>query len=177
MNIRTVVVILFVLIQIQIGVGVYYYQSEKQDLVVVDAEALFEGFTYKQELEGKLKAVDQEHKTTMDSLTHRLQRLEEQAEQASQSELKTLSEDYKQQMHALQERKGRYERSMSNAIKTYDEQIWQQLRSYVNEYAEANDIAILYGYDQTNKGILAHQPGVDKTAEVLTYINSRYAGH
>ncbi len=143
-------------------------------IAYVDNVKLFNEFALKKELESELKKKESAWKATLDSVRVQLDML---SLQYGKQVLKNPSTEeqmiyWKQYYMKLEEDFSKESETLSAG---YDAQIWNQLNSYVKEFAEAEGIELLIG--TSGDGTLMYgKENMDITGNVLAFVNTRYSG-
>ena len=126
----------------------------------VKLNRLYDGFTYKQELEKELERVQRLRTAQLDSLKLGLERDSEG--------FRTKREDF----YRIQER---YSEEQQVLVREYDQKIWKQLNQYISDYGKAEGFDLLLGADG-NGTLMYAEEGMDVTEALSTYVNKRYQG-
>lgn len=154
---KRVLTVLMPLTVLLLAIGGYFLISQnyaKQAYVI--NQQLFDGFKGKQQLESKLKALRQSHKSILDSLALVI-RTDNNISLVTH--YNRLEEEYTSQ-----------EEQMSA---TYTAEIWKQINQYISSYGKDNGFDFIYG--AAGEGTLMYASEANNiTEEVILYINQKY---
>lgn len=165
-----------ILMILMLSAGFLWIDSE-HGVVYIDNQKLFEGFELKQHLERNLKQVEEKRKVTIDSLklvydgwTKKLDSIPSQGKDAAMLLIKVRQfEDHIRMKEAEITRKNELD------AREASDQVWKQLNQYVADFGEAKGYDIVFG-TSGNGNIMYGKKSMDKTAEVIIYVNEKYKG-
>ncbi len=168
--------ILFILIGLvvcgAIGLGITLQFRHK--IAHANLNQVYNDFTLKKLLEKRLDETKQSKQNYLDSLGTIVERQESYfaAHGSKDAALNRLIVENKK---ALSEKEDEINRSLEAMASGYQNQIWQQVNTYVKEYGRINDYDFIYGAD--GKGTLMYaKESSDISLELIEYINKRYKG-
>lgn len=143
-------------------------------VVYVDINQLYESFEYKKELSKEYNKVKGARDRVIDSLENELGQIsyELQGMNTIPADRRAAFDKKKEYFMQLNQQ---LEEDNENLRVTYDNKIIKQLNAYLKEFGEKNAYDVILGAD--SKGtVLYARKDLDKTKEVLEYINNRYKG-
>jgi|SRR6185312_5108891 len=153
----------------------YRSYSKETKLGYIDIQGVFNEFNMKKDMQKKLVMGTSGIKARLDSM-----RLGLQAEKARLDAMKNPPKEdvgiFYQKREEYYMGSKNFENMKDSLTKQYDKQILGQLNQYVQEYGKANGYTYIFGSDQNGSIMYAGQ-GEDLTAEVIKYLNSKYAGN
>lgn len=160
-----------ILVQVQL---LFMYNGPKD--AVVDVEKVFVEFEMKKELEQQLRQIEQRQKTTLDSLELGLKILERDFQNAAnEKEQEKIQRVYEQSRALYQRRKSIMDEEVRRVVANFDEQIWNQLKAYLEDFGKQNDYRLVLGDYQKN--IIYNDNELNCTDQAIQYINSKYQGN
>lgn len=146
--------------------------NSQRKMAYIDNVAVFNGFTYKQELESKYKGVIDRRQDILDSLRIGIESLGLKLRSDSTP---SLGKKYQTNVRDYQELNQRFTQDNEELSQRYDEQVWKQINQYVKDYGNARGYDLIMG--TSGSGNLMHgSSSLDITEDLLEYINRRYAG-
>ncbi len=169
---RNIAVILSA-IALLLGIMGLYYGLKQPKVAYVDLNKVYNEFTMKKELEGKLTSVQNKRKAILDSLEMQINLFTQSLDGVKPSEEQMNQYQSLRQQYAYKQQQ--FEEDNSRALQSYDQQIWKQLNQYTKEFGSQMNLDFLHGADGT--GALMHaNESYDVTDELITYINMKYVG-
>jgi outer membrane protein len=142
--------------------------------VVVNVEKVFNEFEMKKELQQKVQSIEKTQKLVLDSLDVRLNQLEDMYNSAPETEKTNIESSY-QQLRAYRDNKATVmQEELMKAAENFDDQIWNQLNGYLNDYGKSKGVNIIFGQYQNN--VMYHTSEMDMTQEAIGFVNDRYQG-
>lgn len=146
--------------------------TNQKKTAFVDLGKLYEGFEMSKQMQTEFQSINFKYKNTLDSLALEIQSLEG-----------ALNIEYNKTLdEKIQQKKMNYYQVEENMqvkleeIKTKgDEQIWQQINSYTQEYGKENGYDYIYGGNGSGSLMYAND-AKDISSDVLKYINQKYLG-
>lgn len=142
-----------------------------EGIVYVSLQEVFDQFELKKELAAKLDNELSSRKSKVDSLEYSLQ-VRKRSFEGAESE---FYKEYRADLDYFTYLKTTYEEDAAKLTAQYDEQIWKRITSYVKSYGEEKGLKLVLG--QKNEGTLLYvQKGIDRTQEVINYVNLKYRG-
>ncbi|MFM9988251.1 OmpH family outer membrane protein [Flavobacterium sp.] len=138
-----------------------FFASE--EIVYVDNIKLFDGFYMTKEMKKIGEKEFNARKTILDSLYSKLQ-------SNSVSEI-----EKKQMMSQFVKGKEELEQFNQNFAGEESLKIWSRIHNYIDEYSKETNYKLIIG-SQNKETILFASEKIDKTNELLAYINKKYEG-
>lgn len=133
------------------------------NIVIIDVIKVLNDFKMKKELEAKVEVRLNEYSNKLDSIKALLKISNEAGNKVTYSK---LIEDYRAIDREFQEA---YE--ISN--KKINEEVWKRLNPLIDEFGKDNNYRIMIGANGMGT-VLYNEGAVDKTGELIKYINSKY---
>lgn len=138
-------------------------------LAYVNNFKLFEEFQGTLELDAKHRAES----------SHRQQALDSIKAEISAMAASDLDEDAVVRMKTLEKRYNlllqQFNQETTNSQQRYQEQLWTQINQYVFEYGKEQQYDYVFG-SAANGSLMYADEAEDITADVIAYINKKYAG-
>jgi outer membrane protein len=139
----------------------HFFNSDK--VVYVDNTKLFDGFNMTKEMKKVGEKEFNVKKTILDSLYSKLQ-------SSNVSEL-----EKKQLMPQFVKNKEELEQFNQNFAGVETLKIWSRINDYAKDYAEQKNFQLIIS-SQNKQSVIYASDKVDKTNELLSYINKKYEG-
>lgn len=139
----------------------------------VNTQLLFNGFTYKQDLEKELNASRYARKYIIDSLEIHLRAFATRLQTAKAS--KELSIEFAKQKELFLAKRKKYEEDEEELVKQFDEKIIRQLNAYTKQFGAEKGYDMIYGANSSGN-IMYADSILDLTPQVIDYINKKYTG-
>ncbi|EOG6896212.1 OmpH family outer membrane protein [Flavobacterium psychrophilum] len=139
----------------------HFFNSEK--IVYVDNMKLFDGFNMTKEMKKVGEKEFNTRKALLDSLYSKLQ-----TNSVSEIEKKQLMPQFIQGKEELEQFNQRF--AGEESLK-----IWSRIHGYVDEYSKETNYKLIIG-SPNKESVLFADEKVDKTNELLAYINKKYEG-
>jgi len=159
MGMRNYSMLLLILaLLITLGVWTYRVSSRTARLGFVVNQVVFDKFNGKKRLEEKLKAVQDKHKNTLDSLGAMLQ-------MHYQTDL----------VNQYQQTSNRYAQEERELSEQYTADIWKEINQYVVDYGKQSGYDFIYGAVGNGSLMYGHE-AFDITEDVVAFINEKYEG-
>lgn len=137
----------------------FMYLNAPHGVVYINTQEVFKGFEGKEYLESKLDKIKSQHKAQLDSLL---------------IEINMMDGDEKRKRFYI-ELKNKYEREEREMSNSYTQQVWEQINTYVSDYREESGYKVILGANGQGS-IMAGEPALDVTKEVIHFINKKYEG-
>lgn len=150
-----------ILLSLNVLAFCYFFNSEK--IVYVDNVKLFDGFYMTREMKQVGEKEFKERKKILDSLYAKLQ-----SNSISEAEKKHLMPQFIQRKEELENFNQKF--AGEESLK-----IWSRIHSYIDNYSKEANYKLIIG-SQNKESILFADKEVDKTNELLAYINKKYEG-
>ena len=160
---KLVLIFLFIQILLIVLFVFAYFGKPAEATYFVDNQQLFNAFQMTKEVKKEGEKEFNQLKKTTDSLYLLLQQ-----PNTSVALRENISQKYMQS-------KERFEIFNQNFATNEIGKIWERISSYSDEYCNSKGYTIVIG-KETSKDVLYSDKKRDITDELLTYINSRYAG-
>ncbi len=138
-----------------------FYNSPK--IIYVDNVKLFDGFNMTKQMKQIGEKEFNAQKTILDSLYAKIQ-----SDKISAVEKKQLMPEFIQRKEGL-------EQFNQNFASQETLKIWSRIHSYIEEYSKETDYELILG-SQNKQTVFYANEKVDKTDELLAYINKKYEG-
>lgn len=144
-------------------VGFIYLKSQIEKTVVIDVIKVVNEFKLKKDLEEKVESKLHDYTSRLDSLKALV---EYSIQQNDKERIDAVTEKFYQ---LQQEAQNAYEISNKNI----NEQVWKRLNPLIDEFGAKKKYKVIIGAN--GMGSVLYKDGtVDKTEELLEYINTRY---
>jgi outer membrane protein len=134
-----------------------------EEIVYIDNIKLFDGFYMTKEMKKAGEKEFNTRKAILDSLYSKLQ-----SNSVSEIEKKQLMPQFIQGKEELEQFNQRF--AGEESLK-----IWSRIHSYVDEYSKETNYKLIIG-SPNKESVLFADEKVDKTNELLAYINKKYEG-
>lgn len=138
----------------------------------VNLTKLYDSFKLKTELENNLISLKTDTQYLLDSLASEMIIINNAVKVSSNSrekeELVKLEREYLLKQSRINE-------DYQNLLNRYDDQIWNQLNQYVDDFSKNEGYAYLIGSKGTGT-IMGGNAQFDITTKLITYANARYSG-
>jgi outer membrane protein len=153
----------------------YAFSVERHKQIYVDLEKAYDEFTMKKEYDNKYKVIFENRQHILDSLKHNLVLLGKQLDAS-----KNVSEIQKQEFQLKQEeyynRSSFFEEDMQKLQVKFNDEIIVRIKEYIEQYAQANNIDLIVS-GKHNNNVLFCSNELNKTQEIVQYINKKYNGN
>lgn len=150
--------------------ALYSSLNQKETIVYIDVNEVYQKFTLKQEYTVELEKLDALRKAEVDSIQILIQ---QELIQLQTVNNKSENEISKKRIDIYTSRVNQIKEERERMIAYYDDDIWKKVNKLVEEYAVANEIDVLFG--ATGNGNLMYgNPEKDMTKEFIEYLNSSY---
>jgi outer membrane protein len=146
-----------------IAIYCVYINSKLDKIVVVDVVKVFNGFEMKKELESRVDVELNEYSAGIDSLNALL-------DQAIKNKDVTRGEIIEQMLY---QQKMQAQQAYEVSNKNINEQVWKRLNPLIDEFSKKNNYRIVLGANGMGS-ILYNDEAVDRTQELLQFVNSKY---
>ena len=163
--------IAFIALCISITCAVLLFK-QKQKIVFVNIETVYDEFVMKKELETKFESVAQMRQQILDSLKLELTILSKSI--TSKDDIEKINYfQLKRQEFALKEQN--FNESTEQTNEQYKNQIWKQLGQYIKQFGKQNDYTYMLGFENKSS-ILYGDEAEDVTKSLVVYVNEVYKG-
>lgn len=146
-------------------------------IAYVNTVTLFQDFKQKKELEKQFGAIEKEQKLVLDSLKMKFSFTSQQLEQLKKSD--DAYHNASAHAAAIRDEYFKKEKEFTENNKVlaeqYNEQIWNQLNTYIKEYGLSHGYSYIHGV-KGDGTILYAEEGDDITNEITTYVNEKFEG-
>jgi outer membrane protein len=148
------------------GIIVFWIAGRQkgENIVLVDAVRLFDGFNMKKELEDAARKVIVSESRQVDSLRHDI----ELAKQIRPDQLKTLSYQY-------ENAKAKFDKDYRQSDHDINMQVWKRLNILMDEFGKKYHFRLIVGANGTGN-VLYVDKTLDLTDEAIQFVNKKYAG-
>lgn len=155
---------LLLILAVLVSLSVVFYVNTKLDkIVVVDVIKVFNQFNMKKQLEEKVDIELNKYTEHIDSMKSLLQMAQERNDE---KRIEIFSKEI-----YLTESEGQRAFEISN--KNINEQVWNRLNPLIDEFAKKGKYRIVIGANGMGT-VLYNVDAVDRTQELINYINERY---
>lgn len=151
----------------------HLFSCSRSRIGYVNIQSVFNGFTYKQQLEKELKTVSEKKKFILDSLETNLKILGRKIKLEKHN--KVLIAEYETMRELFIDKRTVFREDEETMVRHYDEKVLSQMNSYVKEYGEKEKYDVIYGATSSGNVMYADST-LDLTYEVIAYINEKYHG-
>jgi len=170
---------IFVIISVINLAGLIYLYllsgKQNENVVFINTSEVFDQFTLKKELEMKLTQTKNARQAVLDSLELQFKILLEQAE-IKNKKIIVSKEDIELKRKEYLLKKQKFEEDNEMLARQYDEQIWNQLNQYIQDYGKEKELDIIMG--TTGQGNLMYADNVlNITNTIVEYVNRRFTGN
>lgn len=148
-------------------------ESEKKAYIKTDK--VYNEFQLKKELERKFEATTSARQSKMDSLKKQVKGMRQELEKKEGKPNEEMMRSYRRLQQVYQSRKERGRTRDEKQADQYNERIWNQLNSYIEDFGEERGYDIIYGSDGSGNLMYADER-LDITEEVTEYVNRKYSG-
>lgn len=153
----------------------FVFQSKQKNTIGwVNIGKVFNEFTFKKELEIKLKQTEQTRKAIIDSAEFELRVLTREIKAENGKDKEKITQ-YEVKRENYLNRKQEFENDNAAMGKQYNEQILTQINQYLKDYGKENSLDYILGADGGG-GLMYAVEQKDITEAVIKYINERYKG-
>ncbi|MBC7865243.1 MAG: OmpH family outer membrane protein [Bacteroidia bacterium] len=150
------------------GLGIAFFISQGDKRVgYVEINDLYKDFKMTKELESKFTNVSSSRKTFLDSLEIELKAMVN--DQQRKDEFERIKRVY-------MVRKQQFEEDNMAMNQQFNAQIMNQMNQYLVDYGKENGFDFIFGANGNGGLMYANEQAFNVTPNVLTYINSKYAG-
>jgi outer membrane protein len=158
------------------GIIAYLILTHKPERKVgyVLIKELYTGFEMKKQMEQKFVQAKQKSDKTLEGLKFELNNLLKKIEAEKEKNLATI-EEFKKRKENFYQTKSTLEEENAKLTQQFDEQILTQLNQYVKDYGIEQHYDLLLGNDG-NGSLMFATEDLNRTKEVLEYINAKYNG-
>jgi outer membrane protein len=136
--------------------------QNKTRVVYISMPKLYSGFKMKADLETRLKKIESERNKILEQMQSRVKT----ASIINPADSFLTPSDY-------QAKANKVIINSKQVAEQYSNKIWTTLNQYIKDYCQDRKISIILGADGTGT-IMAADPTLDETDNILTYVNSRY---
>lgn len=150
-----------------------YELSVQQRTGYVDIEVVFDSFSMKKELQKKYISEIQPEQQSIDSLRQLIVYLEQEYNNKPTAE---LGNKIQTAFNAFQEREERFKKRSEDLKFKYDEQVQKRLKQYLIEFAEGENMSLLFSTMQGNTVIYGRE-SFDYTQQAIVFANENYLGN
>jgi outer membrane protein len=163
-----------VFISVVLSAITLFVSPGKQKLAYVRMEAVYNSFSMKSQLEGKLKATEKARQFIIDSLKLQMHQLTLtlQAQPKVDTSLLRL---YNLKQNYLQNQEASFDEDNQALAKEYSDQIWTQINQYAGDFGKSNGYDYILGASGDGTLMYANE-SKDVTEELKVYINTKYQG-
>lgn len=175
---KVLTIILIIIVIINLGGMIYLFTliSGGNKIFYVNTIELFDNFHYKKELEEDFNKVKKSRNNIIDSLNLVLNDIAGKYEKTDDmSKRKEFEDEYSKLSHTINLKMEQFDEENFTLRSKYDQQIWNQLNTYIEDFGKENRCQIILG--ATGNGSLMYaNEGIDITKKLLEYVNDKYQG-
>lgn len=168
-----IVVLLLCLLACNV-IGYLRLSSQMPKTGYVNIHELFNQFDMKKDMINIFESEILSEKNYLDSLSLILEKQYYQIQQTEKSDKKELMK-FLEMRENYYKRVDNFENRKQEKINNYDAQIINQMNQYISQYGKENNYTYIYGNDG-NGSMLYVNKDYDITEDILSYINTKYAG-
>lgn len=158
--------ILAAVLLLGIAIGLLSSMLQKEKFAHIDAEKVFNSFTLTQEYQGRISNLNESRKSILQNLQLRIQDME--SRKASPDSLQQIYAQYRQKTEA-------FAQDEQNELQQYNEQVFTQLRQYMQDFCQEEGYTYLFGSGSTGQ-LLGAAPEQEVTEELIAFVNKKYLG-
>ena len=152
-------------------VAVLAFATDRPQQAYVNLADVFEGFELQQDLSAQLEQLNNTRQLQLDSMELKLNQLAAAPDfdaEAPSAAFMALRSQY------LRTEK-RYAEDTERLTNEYDQQIWTQLNQYLADFGQQENYSFVFGANGQGHLMFA-DPELNRTSEVIAYINNRFHG-
>ena len=142
--------------------SIFLYKKNHTTIIYIDNITVFNEFKMTKELIKEGDGIVQKQKQKLDSL-YKI---------ANDSKNDTSKNQIVKQ---IIEQKQTIDNFQNNFTTSNSEKIWKRINIYLKDFSQKNKLDIVIGVNK-NGSVFYGKPDLDKTSEILAYINKRYEG-
>jgi len=150
--------------------GAWLYQGQEPRTAYIQSYEVYEAFDGRKELQQRFENEVKQEKVQLDSMKLYL-------EQFSFSSNKSAEAQQKMQglWSAYQQKKQKYQERYEERSTYYNDQIWKQINTYVQEYGKEQGYRYIFGASG-NGSLMYGSEGENISQAVIEFINQKYQG-
>lgn len=152
-----------------IGVILTLFLSKEKKVAYVNNSDLFSTFKMTQELDREIKAIEENRKSRMDSLTDYVKKIQSGLIKATEEQIEFIKSEYIT-------KRNQFTDEITRAKEASIDKIWKQINQYVIDFGKENKYDIIFGTNGQGNMMFAKE-NLDITKEVQAYINEKYLGN
>lgn len=168
---KWIIAILITNMVLVLSLGALFYFNQKKT-AFVDLGVLYDGFEMAKKKNAEIQSMSFQFKNTLDSLALEIQSMENELNISYNKDLDLKLQQKKINYYKIEEN---MQAKLNEEKGRSDEQIWQQINSYTQEYGKLKDYDYIYGGNGSGSMMYANE-NRDISEEVLNYINKKYLG-
>jgi outer membrane protein len=143
----------------------FVYPKASNKIAYIKLNEVYQKFTMREEMENKYKAIEASRKNLIDSIEFK----------ATSAQASGDLEKYKQILDEYIKKRQELEQANKILSRQYEEQVWNQINSYCQEYGKKKEYDFVFGAEGSGNIMYANAQK-DVTKEVIEYINEMYHG-
>jgi outer membrane protein len=153
----------------------YLVIAGKQKTGYVVIEDVFNSFEFKKEMQKKYEKTKIVTSRIIDSLQFELQSLAGKLDHEKDPKKEDILR-FETDREDFLKRKQKSADELQNLSNEYDKEILSQLNQYIHDYGAQNGYTYIFGNDNSGSLMYAHD-AENITAQVITFVNSKYQGN
>jgi len=153
----------------------YAFSIERNTQIYVDLEKAYNEFTMKKEYDSKYKIILENRQQILDSLKRNLLLMGKQLD-ASKKLSEKQQNEFQLKKEELYSRSTYFDEDMQKLQEKFNNEIIVRMKEYMAQYAKANNINLILSGEHNNN-VLFCSSGMNKTQEIVQYINKKYDGN
>lgn len=162
------------LILLAVAAGAYFLSSrEELKIGYFDGNEVFTEFQMTKDLEGQMEATANARTQILDSLRFGLESMQRQLQSVEQPE-QGMVQMFEAKRQEFMMKQNQFDTESANQSAQYNDQIFQQLRQYVDDFKSEHHYDLLIGLG--SGGIVSTSEGVDVSKSLREFINQKYKG-
>lgn len=150
-----------------------YFFALKPNQAYIDNVSVFQEFTLTKELEKQKNDIEMKRIQVLVRLENDLDEVKSKlSETPNNKDLQYKFSRLNEEINTIIQKFDEQNLELKNK---YDNEIWTKLNQYIKEYGEKNKLKIIFGVSGQGN-IMYAKEGIDKTEEIIKYVNERYKG-
>lgn len=149
--------------------GAWLYQMQQPKTAYIQAYEIYEAFDGRKELQQRFENEVKSEKAQLDSIKLYLNQLSVSNEEIEAEERKAAL------WAAYEQKRQKYQQRYEERSAYYNDQIWNQINTYVQEYGKQEGYRYIFGASG-NGSLMYGDKGEDISKAVIEYINLKYQG-
>ena len=166
------IILFFILIVFQIEIlFLFMHYNSRPKIAYIDNVSVYGSFQLTQEIKNKINLYTNKRDHIIDSLELIIENIQLRLEKNPTNEiLKNELLKSKEEYYFID---SKFKDEAQKMISDYEKTIWEQLNQYITDYGKESDFIIIHGVSG-NGNIMYAKEYMDKTEEVISYVNKKY---